>query len=69
MQPLSLSQTALRTALVDYRAELIRLSVKYPESFKDTNDKTIAEIDAVLLSIEGNISRLAVVPLSCSVCP
>lgn len=69
MQPLSLSQTTLRTALVDYRAELIRLSVKFPTVFKDTNDKTIAEIDAVLLSIEGNISRLAVVPLSCSVCP
>lgn len=69
MQPLNLSQTTLRTALIDYRAELIRLSVKFPTTFKDTNDKTIAEIDAVLLSIEGNISRVAVVPLSCSVRP
>lgn len=69
MQPLTLSQTTLRTALVDYRAELIRLSVKFPQTFKDTNDKTISELDAVLLSIEGNISRVAVVPVSCSIRP
>lgn len=69
MQPLSLSQTTLRTALVDYRAELIRLSVKFPQTFKDTNDKTIAELDAVLLSIEGNVSRVSIAPLSCSVAP
>ena len=69
MQPLTLSQTTLRTALVDYRAELIRLCVKFPQTFKDTNDKTIAELDAVLLSIEGNISRVSIAPLSCSVAP
>lgn len=69
MQPLTLSQTTLRTALIDYRAELIRLSVKFPQTFKNTNDKTIAELDAVLLSIEGNISRVSITPLSCSVSP
>lgn len=69
MQPLTLSQTTLRTALVDYRAELIRLSVRFPQTFKDTNDKTIAELDAVLLSIEGNVSRVSITPLSCSVAP
>lgn len=69
MEPLTLSQTTLRTALVDYRAELIRLSVKFPQTFKDTNDKTIAELDAVLLSIEGNISRVSIAPLSCAVSP
>lgn len=69
MQPFSLSQTTLRTALVDYRAELIRLSVKFPQTFKNTNDKTIAELDAVLLSIEGNISRVSIAPLSCDIAP
>jgi hypothetical protein len=69
VEPLTLSQTTLRTALVDYRAELIRLSVKFPQTFKNTNDKTIAELDAVLLSIEGNISRVSITPLSCSVSP
>ena len=69
MVPLTLSQTTLRTALVDYRAELIRLCVKFPQTFKDTNDKTIAELDAVLLSIEGNISRVSIAPLSCSIAP
>ena len=69
MQPLTLSQTTLRTALVDYRAELIRLSVKFPQTFKGTNDKTIAELDAVLLSIEGNINRVSIAPLSCSAAP
>lgn len=69
MEPLTLSQTTLRTALVDYRAELIRLSIKFPQTLKDTNDKTIAELDAVLLSIEGNIGRVAVVPVSCSIRP
>lgn len=69
MQPLSLTSTTLRTALVDYRAELIRLSVRFPETFKNTNDKTIAELDAVLLSIEGNLDRIAITPLSCTVAP
>lgn len=69
MEPLSLSQTTLRTALVDYRAELIRLSVRFPQTFKTTNDQTIAELDAVLLSIEGNISRVSIAPFSCSVSP
>lgn len=69
MEPLSLSQTTLRTALVDYRAELIRLSVKLPQTFKNTNDKIIAELDAVLLGIEGNISRVSIAPLSCVVSP
>lgn len=69
MPQLTLSQTTLRTALIDYRAELIRLSVRFPEAFKSTNDKTIAELDAVLLSIEGNISRVSITPLSCSIAP
>ena len=69
MQPLSLTSTTLRTALVDYRSELIRLSVRFPETFKSTNDKTIAELDAVLLSIEGNLDRIAIAPLSCTVTP
>jgi hypothetical protein len=69
MQPLSLTSTTLRTALVNYRAELIRLSVKFPETFKNTNDKTIAELDAVLLSIEGNIDRIAIAPVSCKTAP
>ena len=69
MSELSLSQTTLRTALVDYRAELIRLSVKFPDTFKNTNDRTIAELDAVLLGIEGNISRVSIAPLSCSIAP
>jgi hypothetical protein len=69
VEPLSLSQTTLRTALVDYRAELIRLSVRFPQTFKNTNDQTIAELDAVLLSIEDNISRVSIAPFSCSVSP
>lgn len=69
MEPLSLSQTTLRIALVDYRAELIRLSVRFPQTFKNTNDQTIAELDAVLLSIDGNVSRVSIAPLSCSIAP
>ena len=69
MQTLSLSSTTIRTALVDYRAELIRLSVKFPETFKSINDQTIAELDAVLLSIEGNVTRISITPLICAVAP
>jgi hypothetical protein len=69
VQTLSLSSTTIRTALVDYRAELIRLSVKFPETFKSVNDQTIAELDAVLLSIEGNVTRISITPLICAVAP
>lgn len=61
----TLTSTTLRTALVDYRAELIRLSVRFPQTFKSVNDKTIAELDAVLLSIEGSVDRVSVAPFSC----
>lgn len=65
----SLSETTLRTALVNHRADLIRLSVLRPSTFKDTNDRTIAEIDAVLLGIAGNVNRVSVTPFSCSIAP
>jgi hypothetical protein len=61
----SLSSTTLRTALVDYRAELMRMAWKYPDQFKN-NDKAIKEIDDVLLSIEGNITLVGVTPLACN---
>jgi hypothetical protein len=62
---ISLSSTTIRTALVDYRAELLRLVVLYPKTFGG-NRETIAQIDGALLSIEGNIQDVGIVPLTCS---
>ena len=60
-----LTSTTLRTALVDYRAELLRLSSRYPDTYKQ-NSLTIYNIDSVLLSLEGNIDSVAIVPVSCN---
>lgn len=61
----TLQSTTLRTALVDYRAELICLSNRYPTTYPN-NDKVISEIDNVLLSIEGNIQTVNVTPATCN---
>ncbi len=61
----TISATTIRTALVDYRAELMRMGWKYPEQFKD-NDRLVKEIDSVLLSIDGNVTTVAVTPNTCN---
>jgi len=60
-----LSSTTLRTALVDYRAELVRMMVKYPMTYCG-NKPIIKEIDDVLLSIEGNVTTVCVAPNTCN---
>ena len=60
-----INATTLRTALVDYRAELLRMMNKYPSRFA-SNDAAIDEIDRVLLSIEGNITTVNVTPATCN---
>jgi len=61
----TLNATTLRTALVYYRAELLRMMNKYPSRFAN-NDAAIDEIDRVLLSIEGNITTVNVTPATCN---
>ena len=60
-----LRSTTIRTALVDYRAELLRLMVKYPMTYCG-NREIIKEIDDVLLSIEGNLTTVCVTPNTCN---
>ena len=59
-----LSSTTIRTALVDYRAELIRMQVKYPQVYKE-NSAVIKSIDDALLSIEGNVEHVMISAHSC----
>ena len=61
----TLTSSTLRTALVDYRAELLRMTAKRPEIFGAYHDQLIAQIDDVLLEIEGNISSVSIMPLAC----
>lgn len=61
-----LSSTTIRTALVDYRAELIRMQIKYPQVYKE-NSAVIKSIDDALLSIEENITHVTVTAHSCKV--
>ena len=60
-----LRSTTLRTALVDYRVELLRMMAKYPMTYCG-NEAVIKEIDDVLLSIEGNITTVCVTPNTCN---
>lgn len=63
-----LSSTTIRTALVDYRAELIRMQIKYPSSFNnEEHDKLIKSIDDILCEIEGSITHVTITPNSCKV--
>jgi hypothetical protein len=59
-----LSSTTIRTALVDYRAELIRMQIKYPQVYKE-NSAVIKSIDDALLSIEGNVEHVMISAHSC----
>ena len=59
-----LSATTVRTALIDYRAELIRMQTMYPQIYKE-NSAVIKFIDDALLSIEGNITRVMISPITC----
>ena len=60
-----LRSTTLRTALVDYRAELMRMMIKYPMTYCG-HKSIIQEIDDVLMSIEGNITTVCVTPNTCN---
>lgn len=65
---ITLQATTLRTALIDYRAELIRLLKHFPTIYAD-NSKVISEIDAALVSMEGNIQTINLIPASCKANP
>lgn len=64
---MNLPSTTLRTALIDYRANLLRLYNQWPDIFQHTHPKLIADIDAVLLSVEGNVTEVTILPASCKV--
>lgn len=61
-----LPSTTIRTALVDYRAMLIRLNNTYPETFRHTHPQLIAQIDSALMEIEGNITTVQITPCACA---
>lgn len=61
----TLRATTICTALVDYRAELLRMSNKYPQMFA-ANEQVIKEIDDALLSISGNITSVQIIPNTCN---
>jgi len=59
-----LSSTTIRTALVDYRAELIRMQIKFPQVYKE-NSAVIKSIDDALLSIDANVEHVMISAHSC----
>ena len=61
----TLTSSTLRTALVDYRAELLRMTAKRPEVFGAYHEQIIKQIDDALLEIEGNITSVEITPLAC----
>lgn len=62
----TLSATTIRTALIDYRAEMLRLANAHPNVYHTVYRKVVKEIDDVLLSIEGNITSVIVTPATCN---
>lgn len=62
---ITINASTIRTALITYRGELLKLSHKYPDQFRDCGP-TIDKIDDVLLSIEGNINTVSIAPATCN---
>jgi hypothetical protein len=62
----TLTSTTIRTALVDYRAELLQLTTKRPRIYGEHHQEIIAQIDAALLEIEGNVCSVLIQPLACN---
>jgi hypothetical protein len=62
----TLTSTTIRTALVDYRAELLQLTTKRPGIYGEHHQEIIAQIDAALLGIEGNVCSVLIQPLACN---
>lgn len=62
----NLSSTTVRIALIDYRADLIRMQCKYPARFNTKEvDDAIKSIDEALMEIEGNITTVSITPATC----
>jgi hypothetical protein len=60
-----LQASTLRIALIDYRAELLRLINRYPAVYKE-HDQVIDEINKILLSLAGNITTVDINPATCN---
>jgi hypothetical protein len=62
----TLDSTVLRSALIDYRSKLIKLYLEWPDIFESTHPRLIADIDAALFEIEGNVTTISLAPYTCS---
>lgn len=62
--PATLHATVLRSSLIDYRSELLRLQNQYSKHFK--NHQTIKDIDNALLELEGNVTTVTISADTCN---
>ena len=65
----TLPATTVRTALMDYKVQLVNLYRKYPETFKYTHPQLIEQIDRILYDLAGNIDSVVITPASCRTWP
>lgn len=61
----TLHATTIRTALIDYRAEMLKLAKQFPHVYTVYRD-VVKEIDDALLSIEGNVTTVQIIPNTCN---
>ena len=61
----TLDASTVRIALIDYRAALLQLSNEFPHVYTTFGDK-IKQIDDALLSIEGNVTTVQIIPNTCN---
>jgi hypothetical protein len=61
----TIDATTIRIALIDYRTALLQLFNGYPHVYTTLGDK-IKQIDDALLSIEGNITTVQIIPNTCN---
>jgi len=63
-----LSSTTIRLALIDYRAQLISLESKFPDTYGNGkhHHQSIYDIDAALMEIEGNYTQVSLTAYTCN---
>jgi hypothetical protein len=62
----TINASTLRLALIDYRQRVLKLAEQFPQTFGEQSSKVLAELDAALLSIEGNITAVNIQPATCN---
>lgn len=62
----TIDASVLRLALITLRDEQLRLLQQFPETYRESAPRVIAQIDSALLPLAGNVTSARIVPTTCN---